>query len=109
MTVLTLKFLEDHNACAPQRRRFRRRFGKRVNITIKLCRSVAYGFLFDWASENLLTGRQKNIYDKQKPRLWVLTQDYAYAPEGSPQEKAARRALKQFEAECFARAWNTRS
>ncbi len=59
-----LQTLIDKRACASQTDLFRAMFGDSVNVTQKLCVSVADKFDFGWAAEHLLTRQQRADYDR---------------------------------------------
>lgn len=67
--LLTYKRLVEKRACLKQRRKFRRLFGKSVNVTVRLCIKHSQDFDFTWAAGALLS------YEQQKDRhrhLWRL-------------------------------------
>jgi len=64
MRPLKLEKLVALNACPTQVELFRSKFGKSVNVTKELCRSVAGDFDFGWAAMNLLSPRAYAEYKR---------------------------------------------
>jgi hypothetical protein len=68
---LTIQQLIDAKACQSQVDLFRDMFGKSVNITQRLCVSVADKFDFGWAAEKLLKPKAWAEYERVFPLAWV--------------------------------------
>jgi len=66
--VLTLKELKLAGACSTQLALFSEKFGTSVEVTEKLCLTVASEFRWKWASENLLSPIAHVEFD----RVWHL-------------------------------------
>ena len=110
MSILTLQTLIDKGACPEQVKKFRRKFGKQVNVTVKLCQSVAKDFDWGWAARNLLPAPIWAEYNRQHAPLYAEYQRQ-HAPIRA--EYARQRALiwaeyERQRARLFALAYNGR-
>ena len=117
--LLTLEMLEAKCACEAERKRFKRRFGREVAVTKKLCREVAGKFSFGWAGDNLLPASLDAEWQSRDAALWAEHYDYAnavYAVSEGTGRITAREAERRVglswaragrrRAELFAELWN---
>ena len=84
---LTLKQLQDAQACAGQVARFQKLFGSEVDVTEELCVEHAGTVAWSWAARFLLTPKQRAAFER------------ATKPTGDAYNVACSRA--------FARAYNS--
>ena len=68
---LHIQTLIDKGACANQVELFRSTFGDSVNVTQKLCVSVADKFNWAWAAQHLLTPKANAEYDRVEAPAWA--------------------------------------
>lgn len=114
MAILTYAALAERHACRRQLRKFKRRFGYSVNITVKLCVAEAEHFDFWWAATCLLAGTYRRKWLRVRDaafKRYAAAQDHAYDLNGFSDEYEAARAAanttyEQEKAAAFARLYN---
>ncbi len=105
-----LQTLIDNGACASQTDLFRKMFGDSVNVTQKLCVSVADKFDFGWAADHLLTSPERAEYERITAPAWA---DYqrARAAAQADFERIRAAALADYvltQARAFVKVYNGR-
>jgi hypothetical protein len=108
MSKLCIKQLTDQSACKDQVDLFRTMFGESVNVTQKLCVSVADKFDFEWAASHLLTPSALADYERAKASAQA-DWERAVAPARADYRRAKGSAQADYErarAKAFAKAYN---
>lgn len=68
--LITLKMLEDAEACSSQIKEFKERFGDSVKVTKELCLSVVEVFDWQFAARHFLSDTGRIHYYCQRVPLW---------------------------------------
>jgi hypothetical protein len=100
MKIITLKQLELLEACPQQRKKFKKYFGRSVEISEKLCLRFGDEFDFNWIARKTLSKKNLNKY---RHNVEYYRNKYSHTRSGSKREEIARRRYERSQPRNFAK------